>query len=809
MKTYATNPVNEAQPAQRKGRILNSSIREMLVPKRPALSSAIHRAGRIGLLSIACAASAVTAHAQYIWDGGGSSSNWSDPNNWSGYSSPSSGAQIHFAGNVDLTPFNDLTLVGSNAANSITFDANSGQFTLSGGTIGLTNGITNNSSVTQTISMQVQLAGAQTWTPASADIIVNSTVNLSGCALTVAGPGAITFNGAITDSSSGGSLTQIGGIIFLNGVNTYTGSTTVNGGVLYLNGSVASAQTTINSGGALEGNGTIGGNLTNNGIVAPVDANYYGLSGNLLLSLLSSAGNSISGVPLGSTNLALTVKGNYTQTQNGALVIFYAGQGSNEHTTLNVQGKASLNGTLRLVQVDGGKLTAGEQVPIVTAAGGVNGKFSVVENASLLNASVVYEPTSVVLEVQSPPQGNLFNTLKGVSGISGNLLAVARGLDSAANDPRAARIFAILNSDNLSQLVKDVEHIDPDKLTSMSSAGTASSGVHLQNIQLRMEALQSGATGFSALGFHVTDDSTDSSPATSAYAGPTGPDGKGGKEVSPPPVNDRWGTFITGAGEFDRVGDTQAARGFNLDSGGITLGIDYRFTDHFVAGIFSGYTYTGINIADGGRIAVDAGKVGLYATYFDGGFYVNSAVQGGYDTYETNRASLGGIAHSSPVGGDLNVLFAPGYNWTMGGFTFGPTSRFQYAYESTNGFTETGSLAPLTVASQHTESIISAFGVKASYDWKIGTAILRPELRLEWEHEYGDVATSVGSALASGAGNSFTVTGPQIGRDDMHIGAGFALVLSERLSTYLYYDGEVFRTNYDASTVTGGFRFLF
>jgi outer membrane autotransporter protein len=99
--------------------------------------------------------------------------------------------------------------------------------------------------------------------------------------------------------------------------------------------------------------------------------------------------------------------------------------------------------------------------------------------------------------------------------------------------------------------------------------------------------------------------------------------------------------------------------------------------------------------------------------------------------------------------------------------------------------------------------------MKASYDWKIGTTILRPELRLEWEHEYGDVVTNVASRLADGAGNSFTVTGPEIGRDSMHIGAGFAAVLSERLSAYVYYDGEVFRTNYDSSTVTGGFRVSF
>jgi autotransporter-associated beta strand protein len=802
MKINAKNPTNEAQP---KRTILNSSIKDILDFGRPVFSSAIRRFGKIGLFSIACAASAVTAHAQVSeWDGAGTSSNWSDYNNWASGIRPTTGSVIHFAGGVDLTPNNDLTLVGSQAANSIIFDSGASAFTLSGNAITLTGGITNNSSYAQAINMPVQLSGAQTFSAASGALSFGSTVDLMGSALTVSGSNIVTFNGVISDSSSGGSLTVTNkGGVLLNAANTYTGSTNVNGGMLILNGSIASAQTTIASSGTLAGNGTVGGNVTNNGILFPIGGLTSGLSNAFVIS--GASGSSNISIPLGSNNV-LTIKGNYTQGANGALGIIYGGAAPSQHTALNVQGQADLAGRLVVIPVNGARLTAGQQVPIVTSTGGVNGTFSLVEYATPLNATVVYEPNSVILEVLQTPQTNLVNTLSAIAGISPNYLALAKGLDAAANDPRAAKIFNVLNSDSLNQLIKDVGHIDPDKLTSMSTVGGATSGVHLQNLQMRMQALQSGATGFSAMGLHVTDNSN--TDLTAGYAGPSGPEGKGGKEVVPPPVDNRWGTFITGAGEFDRVGDTQTARGFNLDSGGITLGVDFRFTDHFVAGIFAGYTYTGIDISDG-RIAVDTGKFGIYATYFDGGFYVNSAVQGGYDGYETNRTSLGGIAHSSPTGGDFNLLFAPGYNWTVGGLTFGPTSRFQYSYESVNGFTESGSLAPLTVGSQHTESIVSAFGVKASYDWKVGTTIIRPELRLEWEHEYGDVATSIASQLASGAGNSFTVTGPEIGRDDMHLGAGVSVVFSDRLTAYVYYDGQYFRTNYDSSTVTGGFRFLF
>ena len=60
-----------------------------------------------------------------------------------------------------------------------------------------------------------------------------------------------------------------------------------------------------------------------------------------------------------------------------------------------------------------------------------------------------------------------------------------------------------------------------------------------------------------------------------------------------------------------------------------------------------------------------------------------------------------------------------------------------------------------------------------------------------------------------GGGNTFTVNGPQLGRDSVLLGAGFAIQCSERCSTYFYYDGELARKNYQSSSVTGGFRLAF
>ena len=574
------------------------------------------------------------------------------------------------------------------------------------------------------------------------------------------------FGGVIQDGGSyggaGGSLTKIGtGTLTLNGANTYTGSTLVSAGSLIVDGSIASPLTTVNPGALLGGSGTIGGNLATGGSVSP-----------------------------GNAPAALTVKGNYTQSSSGALLIGVGGLASNQSDLLVVGGKATLAGALQLQPLNGFKFTTpGQEVTFLTAAGGVTGKFSNIQNLATFNGSsalttqVIYLPGAVELEAT---QSSIYGQLHGLPGVTGNDLQTAKILDTAANNPGAAKLFDVLNQANLSQLIKDVELIDPGQLAALSNIGSALANETLLSLEQRFIAIQNSGVG-----------------------GPAGPDGKGGKEIPPPAAGNRWGSFITGSGDFERVDDTSSSRGFNMDAGGVTFGIDYRFTDHLAAGLFGSYTNTGIDIANGGRINVNTGKWGLYGTYFDGGFYVNSALEGGYSSYDNHRNALGGTARSDADGGDFSALFAPGYNWTMGGLTFGPTTRFQYTYQAVDGFTESGSLAPMAIGSQHTESIVTGLGVKASYDWKVGRAIIRPELRLEWEHEYGDTATGIDAQLAGGASNAFRFTSPGVGRDDLHLGAGVAVVFSDRVTAYAYYDGQFFRTNYDDSVVTAGFRVSF
>ena len=586
-----------------------------------------------------------------------------------------------------------------------------------------------------------------------------------------------------TGLGSTGGLTKTGlGSLNLTAANTYTGTTTVEAGSLFVNGSIASANTLVNALGLLGGSGTIGGNVVNKGNVSP-----------------------------GNSPGTLTVKGNYTQAKSGTLTTEFAGKGAGQHDLLAVGGKASLDGTVRLLNVGSVRLKKGDKIPFLTAAGGVSGKFSKVSADSfapggrLLRAGVVYGTNEVDLALV---QGS-FN--RDLGDLTPNQRAVARELDNIVGSSRAAKLIDFLDTEALGKLPADLDKIAPEELASIFNIGVSLANVQNSNLQQRMSDLQAGAAGFSASGYAMSGGSPSYGGETSGRTsyGARGPEGKGGKELRTPEEN-RWGLFVTGVGEFTNVGDTRNASGFDLRTGGFTLGVDYKVTPNFVIGLDAGYARTSADLTGNGRITVDGAKVGIYATYFTGtGFYVDAAANGGYNNYETRRSALRGTARGDTRGGEFNGLLATGYDWKTNGFSIGPIASVQYTNVSFDSFRERGSLAPLRVAKQNEASLRTAVGLKASYDWRIGGVIVRPEARAAWQHEFDTSSYALDSRLANGTGNNFTVRGPDIGDDSLLLGGGVAVLWNERTATYVYYDGEVARTNYNSHNISGGVRVAF
>jgi outer membrane autotransporter protein len=607
---------------------------------------------------------------------------------------------------------------------------------------------------------------------------INGNLNLgpsSGSSLVLDGSGQEAISQAVTGSiTNSGSLTKQGtGIWALDKRLSAPISTSVQAGVLVVDSTLNTPVVNVHAGGTLAGFGTITGSVINSGIVAP---------GTLQLS------------------------GNYTQNAGGTLLIGIAGLAPGQHGLLAVNGHASLAGTLQLISLGGFTLHAGDQVTFLTANGGLSGSFDTVRNAvatgTLVQGVITTSANAIVLEGQ---QGS-FTQIPGVT-LTPNQFAVGKMLNSAVGNPAAAPLFAFLNSQPVGNLQNDYNLIAPTQITSINATAVSLGNVQMSNLEQQLASIRAGSTGFSSAGFAI---SGGAASFGQGFAGVSGPEGKSGPPVLAPTPSNRWGVFVTGLGEFTTVDSTSNAPGYDVNTGGFTLGVDYRLTPNFALGLTAGYAHTSVGLdSPGGNVDVNAGTIGMYATVFGNGFYLDAAVSGGPSGYTTRRTALQGTANGSTNGGDLNVLAAAGYDWKKGNLTVGPTASFQYSYVGLGAFTETGSLAPLKFPNQNTESERTAFGAKATYEWKIGHITAIPQVSAAWQHEFGDTAYSVVAGLASGAGNSFTVLGQDIGRDSVLVGAGATFILNERVSAYIYYDGEFARTNYVSNNVTGGVRISF
>jgi outer membrane autotransporter protein len=115
----------------------------------------------------------------------------------------------------------------------------------------------------------------------------------------------------------------------------------------------------------------------------------------------------------------------------------------------------------------------------------------------------------------------------------------------------------------------------------------------------------------------------------------------------------------------------------------------------------------------------------------------------------------------------------------------------------------------LDIHSGSAESLRSDVGFRAFYQWQIGKLIVEPSLKAAWEHEYKYSALPVTAGFAGIPGPSATFLGPSEGHDSAVVSAGVSVQVTPAITTYVNYDGQLGRDNYDSNAVTGGVRIRF
>jgi outer membrane autotransporter protein len=492
------------------------------------------------------------------------------------------------------------------------------------------------------------------------------------------------------------------------------------------------------------------------------------------------------GVSAPGAGTAHVINGTFVQTSTGTLALRIA-PGQND--LLNVTGHATLGGTLRLIATNGFQPKIADRLSLVIAGGGISGEFvNVLDPFSpVITLELVYGQNILELEF-----GSDFASFARTP----NQRAAGNLLDQIAFNPKATELSSFLFKEPVSNISGDLEKIAPDGLSAFYEISFSGANIQRLNLENRLEDIRNDSGGENVTGGAVyLEDKAD---------------GKSSKNppMLPPVREKRWDFWSTSFGDFVHVDSDFNARGYKFTTGGIDLGIDYRLTDHLAFGLMGSYAHTWSDLRPG-SIDVDSGRGGLYATYFNRCFYLNGGIYGGYNSYDSSRRGLQGNANGNSDGAEFSTFVSGGYDFHLGHLTVGPIASLQYTNVYLDGFSEKGSLAPLSIHSDSEESLRSDVGFRASYQWQVGTVHIEPFLKATWEHEFKYSTLPITAGFADISGPSATFLGPSEGHDSAVVDAGISVSWTPRISTYVSYNGLLGRDRYNSNGVSGGVRISF
>lgn len=361
------------------------------------------------------------------------------------------------------------------------------------------------------------------------------------------------------------------------------------------------------------------------------------------------------------------------------------------------------------------------------------------------------------------------------------------------------------------QVPAALQQVVPEETQIIGSGVTDTSHDQMTNVSSRLQYLRTGTSLLAVSGFHFSGESLSGGAA-------------GADDYS------RWGLFINGDYGTGDKDETFNEAGFDYDSYGITAGVDYRFSEAFVAGIALGIANSDVEIdRDAGDTDTDGFTATLYGMYYTDSFYVEGSLSGGSFEYESQRrvnygtgvnqvsANLDGETDGDQIAWSLGA----GYTGNADSINYNLFGRFEGIDAEIDAYNETGSGAnpewAMSVDDQDIESVQAVLGAQVALALSQNFGVLQPYAGVEWHYEFEDDARDITANylndpfFANNGDKTFTV---QLASDDPDedfflVSVGATLLLKGGNQLFLNYDTVLGLDDVGSQAVTLGVRFEF
>lgn len=452
------------------------------------------------------------------------------------------------------------------------------------------------------------------------------------------------------------------------------------------------------------------------------------------------------------------------------------------------------------------------------------------------NQLLVYSVTATV-QTQSQPVSQTFKIAVGiaplVNGETTPEKAMAIYTDRAcqSNQGQNRQLTNLCNQ--LGKATPDQVNSVMNQLTPRNAPDAANANQTMargqgSNIQSRLAALRHGASGVSVSGLTFRDGNQTLSAEALAKALRGAKGGAAGDEPGVD-LGGRLGLFINGTIDRGDKKKTTQEEGFDYSLYNITGGVDYRFTDAFLAGLALGYTSSSSDLDNsGGDMDATGYSLAAYANYsINENVFLDGVLMYGWGNFDMKRnidyviTGQQFIANASPdsdqwgarVGGGYEFNFGQGTQATVG-------SHLNYLKANLNSYNENGAEDAILNLNLHVdettlESFTFGLSGELSHAFSMSWGMLTPRLRAEWIHEFKDGAVPISGWYLSdplgGVSPSNIFSYPSDTQDPNYflLGVGASAVFSNGAQGFLFYQATVGKENYTDNLITGGIRFEF
>jgi outer membrane autotransporter protein len=275
------------------------------------------------------------------------------------------------------------------------------------------------------------------------------------------------------------------------------------------------------------------------------------------------------------------------------------------------------------------------------------------------------------------------------------------------------------------------------------------------------------------------------------------------------------GVFVSADYQHKNKTATDFELGYESDSVGPTIGVDYRLgTSGVIGGAFDYSHAFGDYKGSYGDFDTDTYTLVLYGSYYptDQSF-IDLALGVGRKEFENEHIDEGGGASTvkgQTDGFEFTADLIGGYDFSFGAFTVGPRVGLHYKRTDLNSFTET-SADPAAIANtyldQDDDSLTGTIGAQASYAISTNFGVVVPQINAEYVREFLDDREDQNVILDCCGPITFKLDQPD--RNHFNLGAGVVVVLPEGISPFLNYEAEIANYLEETHTVTAGVRMGF